>query len=67
MGSDKSKDDYELDLKQYSNHRKVFPWMFIVKIIIGASMIGLIYYMTKAVIERQTPKEVNTEIEIDAD
>lgn len=44
---------YGLDLKKFTNHKKVFPWMFVLKIILGLSLILAAFYFSK-VLEKET-------------
>jgi hypothetical protein len=62
---------YDIDLGRFKNHKKVFPWMFVIKVIIGLTMMAFIYYMTKELFEKpsvpgQIPGE-GIEVEISPD
>ncbi|MBK9190581.1 MAG: hypothetical protein IPM77_03230 [Crocinitomicaceae bacterium] len=58
--------DYELNLGRFKNHRRVFPWSFILKVIIGLALVALVYYMTNELIKKQKQqKEEEFEIEIE--
>lgn len=45
--------DYGLNLQRFANHKRVFPWRFIIKVIIGITLVVLVYYLTNQVVERQ--------------
>lgn len=49
--------NYGLDLKRFTNHKKVFPWRFIVKVIIGLALAGFVYYVSNELAQSQ--KEIS--------
>lgn len=44
---EKENKPYNLDLSRYKAHKRVFPWMFVIKVIIGLAMTWVIYYMAR--------------------
>lgn len=64
---EKEQDDYGIDLKRFTNHKKVFPWMFIIKAILGLAMIAAAYYFSKELIHKQEQetKKPHQEIEVE--
>jgi hypothetical protein len=58
---------YDLDLGRFKGHKKVFPWMFLIKVILGLGLVTFIYFTTKEMVSRseQTPVPQNEEIEVD--
>lgn len=50
---------HDLDLGRHRNHRRVFPWVFIIKVVIGLGMIAFIYYFSNQLIEDAETKKEN--------
>ena len=66
---DQEMKDYHIDLKRFVRHEKVFPWRFIIKVIIGLTLIALAYYLTNEMVakEAQQNKEADKGIEVDVE
>lgn len=60
-----SDNEYDLNLGRFKNHRRVFPWGFILKAIIGLVLIAIVYYMTNELVKKQEQKEEQFEIEVE--
>jgi hypothetical protein len=53
FSNDSEEGKYGLNLKRFTSHEKVFPWRFIVKVIIGLALVGFVYYITSELVEKQ--------------
>lgn len=65
MKKSELENEYELNLRRYKNHRKVFPWGFILKVIIGLVLVALVYYMTNELVKKQEQQVEEFEIEVE--
>jgi hypothetical protein len=64
---EKSTKEYQIDLKKFVRHEKVFPWRFIVKVIIGLTLVALAYYLTKEMASKENERNKNPEQGIEVD
>lgn len=61
-----SKEDYDINLSKYRNHKRSIPWGLIRKIIFAAILVALIWYMNDSLKEKKQPQEnLPTEVELD--
>jgi len=51
--------DKKVNLKQYSNHQKRFPWQLVIRILSGIVMVGFIYYVTDELFKSEQNKSNN--------
>jgi hypothetical protein len=59
---------YGLDIRQHSAHSRSFPWMALVKILIGMAIVAFTWYMAKTMFEKapSNPEQPqDTEIELE--
>lgn len=65
MKKQKETNEYDLDLKRFLNHRKTFPWAFLIKLALGIGLIIFIYYLSNQMMDNvKTKKQKDFEIEI---
>lgn len=66
---DQDEKDYNINLKRFVRHEKVFPWRFIVKVIIGLALVAFVYYLTKEMVsnEQERNNESDQGIEVDVE
>lgn len=67
LDNKQDKSNYHIDLKRFVRHEKVFPWRFILKVIIGLTLVALAYYLTKELESKgnELNKEPEQGIEVD--
>lgn len=67
MEDNQEEKDYQINLKRFVRHEKVFPWRFIVKVIIGLALVAFVYYLTQEMVsnEPERNKEKDQGIEVD--
>jgi heme/copper-type cytochrome/quinol oxidase subunit 3 len=57
---------YDLNLHKYTHHKKVFPWMFIIKALVAFGLIYFAYYMTQEISNQKFESPQLHEIEAPA-
>ena len=62
-----SKKPYDIDLDRFKNHRRVIPWMLIVKVVLAVALIWFIFYTMEEMANQQEnqQKQQETEIEVE--
>lgn len=56
--------DYDLNLAKYKRHEKKFPWIFLIKVLVGGFLVWLIFQMIHEVENKKTNASPANEIEI---
>lgn len=50
---------YDLNIGKFKSHERVFPWMFVLKVVLGLGMIAFIYFMTREMFSQKNPAPSN--------
>ncbi|MBK7131046.1 MAG: hypothetical protein IPM74_18865 [Crocinitomicaceae bacterium] len=56
--------DYDLNLGKYKRFEKKFPWMFLIKILVGGFLVWLVFQMIREVENKRPAPSTQDEIEI---
>ena len=55
----------EINLKQHRRHKRTLPWQFVIKVVMGITVVVLLYYFAKTLLfEPKNEAPVDDEIEV---